>query len=297
MEHRRIRSCIAAAQSDPSQSHRQIGVLIAPADEPHVDAVHRFEVRSCDTRAEAVRVAGRRKVRKPAPPGSTTVSWREVPPAANVAASPHQQCRSAPTLDRCPIVQDGTRQSFAQLEPCPGQKPARQRGPAHRLDEVRARDAVAVDEDEIAPASRGSPEVPDTSQPKTFIGLPRVREAFSETLTSTDSTTAPVDSVEPSSATTTSKAGSDWPPTPGGRHRELPATRTSTHDAHARLARSNGSFDELAGRCGAGRPVQRDGRSIVHSSFGRTTPRHWPANVPRAESPSPGSSTSNEIAS
>ena len=38
-------------------------------------------------------------------------------------------------------------------------------------------------------------------------------------------------------------------------------------------------------------------RSHVHSSIGRTTPRHWPAKVPRAESPSPGSSTSKEIAS
>ena len=38
-------------------------------------------------------------------------------------------------------------------------------------------------------------------------------------------------------------------------------------------------------------------RSHVQSSSGLTTPRHWPLNVPRAESPSPGSRTSNESAS
>ena len=38
-------------------------------------------------------------------------------------------------------------------------------------------------------------------------------------------------------------------------------------------------------------------RSTLQSSSGRTTPRHWPLNWPRAESPSPGSSTSKETAS
>ncbi len=36
--------------------------------------------------------------------------------------------------------------------------------------------------------------------------------------------------------------------------------------------------------------------SDVHSSSGRTTPRHCPLKTPRAESPSPASSTSNETA-
>ncbi len=36
---------------------------------------------------------------------------------------------------------------------------------------------------------------------------------------------------------------------------------------------------------------------VVHSSNGRTTPRHCPVNVPREESPSPGSWTWKETAS
>ncbi len=36
---------------------------------------------------------------------------------------------------------------------------------------------------------------------------------------------------------------------------------------------------------------------VVQSSSGRTTPRHWPVNIPRDESPSSGSCTWNETAS
>ena len=35
--------------------------------------------------------------------------------------------------------------------------------------------------------------------------------------------------------------------------------------------------------------LRRYGSSVVHSSMGRTAPRHWPWNMPRAESPSAGS--------
>ena len=43
--------------------------------------------------------------------------------------------------------------------------------------------------------------------------------------------------------------------------------------------------------------IERAVEADQRFSIGRTTPRHWPAKIPRAESPSPGSSTSKEIAS
>ena len=120
------------------------------------------------------------EVRKSRSPGPTTVARREMTPPANVASGSCQQARRAPTLDRRPVAQHLERQSLAKVEPSAREEPSGNRPSADRSDEVTARDAVAVDEDEVAAASPGRAEVPHACETESFVRLPGMDEAIPE---------------------------------------------------------------------------------------------------------------------
>ena len=54
MDERGLRSCVAAPQAEPPETHSEVDVLIAPSDEPHVDAVDGLEVSSRDSGTKTV---------------------------------------------------------------------------------------------------------------------------------------------------------------------------------------------------------------------------------------------------
>ena len=75
VEQRGLRSCVAAPQAEPPETHSEVDVLIAPSDEPHVDAVDGLEVSSRDSGTETVLVPMRR--RSPGARVSTADAGRE----------------------------------------------------------------------------------------------------------------------------------------------------------------------------------------------------------------------------
>ena len=176
MQHRRPRACISTPEPGRTR-RREVHVLVPPADEPHVDAVYGFEVGSRDSGAEAVLVSVRCEIGEPRAPRAPTVARSQMPPAAYITGSTYEKSRSRPAPDRL-LLPEETARIVHSVEGASSPGTSRGATPAESRDEVTARDAVAVNEDELITAGGRGAEVSHTREPEPLVRLPGVYETF-----------------------------------------------------------------------------------------------------------------------
>jgi hypothetical protein len=105
-----------------------------------------------------------------------------MPPANQVTWRASEQHGAVPPLERRCRRQHGACESFTQLEPRAGEKPARKKGATHGTDEVFPGDAVTVDKDEMAPTGVRRAKVPHAGQTEAVVILPSMDEPVPETV-------------------------------------------------------------------------------------------------------------------
>src|SRR5687768_14654489 len=86
-----VRACVTAAKAHPTESQRDVDILLAPALVAHVVSVYPLEVGSCDAEEVAIRAVVRHELRLATRPDTSAVATcernerREVAPDAQPA--------------------------------------------------------------------------------------------------------------------------------------------------------------------------------------------------------------------
>ncbi len=158
VEHCRLRARPAALQTRPPETHSKVDILASPACEPHVEPVHPFEVIATNAEAEPVSVEGGHELRLSGSPRAPTVADRKKQARTSDLARcgeyltwcGHQPPHRRPAPDPHLLLQDTPREPRAHVQALARKEPSGKRGSANRFDEAASRQAVAVEEYEVA---------------------------------------------------------------------------------------------------------------------------------------------------
>ena len=305
MDQRRARPGMAAAQADPTESRRDVDILVTPPLEAHVVSIHSLEVGARDAQEVSVASIGRLELGQPASTDLPAIATREV----------DQGCRLLPCakpIDHAPamhgqrVFEHACREWLRELDSPTRDEPTRLDARADRADEMAAGYRLAVQEHQIVRVARERAEVQDSGKTESLVRLPDVSETLTEAgppaiddrrrfgaraVIGNNQREVTVRLITERAQNGIQCLGPlvgtyDDPEAAREQAWELPPSDRSAalqqEAAHQRLEHRGGARSSRLERPVEERPDD-------------TAP--LPANTPRAESPSPGSSTSNEIAS
>ena len=275
-----MRPGVPATQAEPTEPDRDVDVLLPPPHEAHVVPVDALEVRAGDPEEVAVRSVVGDEFGHAASPNAAAIATRQSAERADLAPRT-VPLEHAPAMHRELLREDAPCEDVRDVHAAGRGEPSRLDARAERADEVAPRDRLPVHEREVVGVDRERAQVQDPGEAKPLVRLPRVDESLSEGRSPAVHERLRVGAR--------AVVGHDERESLVGLLGERPQDGIESLGPFVRA--DDNREPGMAGCCGS------HTRSHVQSRSGRTTPRHCPLNCPRAESPSPGSSTSNDTAS